>query len=65
MIHSENTLTHVFLVIFRMNHTFIKIFMETTHEIASVGGLYHNYAEDRSDEVLEMVVHVCIFFVHN
>ena len=35
--------------------------METTHEIASVGGLYHNYAEDRSDEVLEMVVHVCNF----
>ena len=39
--------------------------METTHEIASVGRLYHNYAEDRSDEVLEMVVHVWIFFVHN
>ena len=26
-------------------------------------GLYHSYAKDRSDEVLEMVV--CIFFVHN
>ena len=53
-----------FLVIFRTNHTFIKIFKETTHEIASVGAI-SQYAEDRSDEVLEMVVHVCIFFVHN
>ena len=26
-------------------------------------GLYHNYAEEMSDKVLEMVV--CIFFVHN
>ena len=56
-----------FLVFFRTNHTFIKIFKETTHEIAAKPqlGPYHNYAGDRSDEVLEMVVHVCIFFVHN
>ena len=45
-----------------MNHTYIKIFKETTHEIASIG-LYHNYAEEMSDKVLEMVV--CIFLVHN
>ena len=47
-----------FLVIFRTNRTYIKILKETTHEIAQLG-LYHNYAKDRSDEVLEMVV--CIF----
>ena len=49
-----------------MNHAFIKIFKKTTHQIASTG-LYHNYAEDRSDEVLEMVVRYffTIFFVHN
>ena len=29
----------VFLVIFRMNHTYIKILKETTHEIASIGAI--------------------------
>ena len=39
MILSENTLMHAFLVIFRSNDTYIKVFKLTTHEVAPSGAV--------------------------